>query len=56
MIGAYYDSVSNPGADDDASVVAALLEARVASVHDFEPSIAFVGFDREEAGLIGSQA
>ncbi len=57
VVGAHYDSVNNAGADDDASGVAALLEtARVASLHDFEASIVFVAFDREEAGLIGSKA
>ena len=56
-MGAHYDSVNNPGADDDASGVAGLLEAaRVASLHDFEASIRFIAFDREEAGLIGSKA
>lgn len=57
IVGAHYDSVNNPGADDDASGVAGLLEAaRVASLHDFEASIRFIAFDREEAGLIGSKA
>ena len=57
VIGAHYDSKSTPGADDDASGVAALLEtARVASTHDFESSILFIAFDLEEPGLIGSKA
>ena len=57
IVGAHYDSVNNPGADDDASGAAGLLEAaRVASLHDFEASIRFIAFDREEAGLIGSKA
>lgn len=57
VIGAHYDAANSPGADDDASGVAALLEAaRVASMHDFEASVAFVAFDVEEAGLIGSKA
>src|SRR5579883_2099185 len=57
VIGAHYDSKSTPGADDDASGVAVLLEvARVASMHQFDASIAFVAFDMEEAGLIGSKA
>ena len=57
VIGAHYDSKSTPGADDDASGIAALLEAaRVASTHDFESSILFIAFDLEEPGLVGSKA
>lgn len=57
VLGAHYDSVGNPGADDDASGVAALLEsARVLSEYEFRSSIVFVAFDREEQGLIGSIA
>ncbi len=61
VIGAHFDSVNNPGADDDATGVAALLEAaRVASLHEFEASLVFVAFDYEEkagvSGLIGSGA
>jgi uncharacterized protein (TIGR03437 family) len=57
VLGAHYDSKSTPGADDDASGIAALLEAaRVASIHQFEASIVFVAFDMEEPGLIGSKA
>jgi Peptidase family M28 len=47
-----------PGADDDASGVAAMLEAaRCLSTSPTKPrrSILFVGFDLEEPGLIGSQ-
>jgi len=46
------------GADDDASGVAAMLEAaRVIADAGLKPrrSLLFVGFDREEAGLEGSQ-
>lgn len=57
IVGAHYDSVNNPGADDDASGVAAVLEAaRVLSQYSFEASILFIAFDREEQGLIGSAA
>ncbi|MBZ5728121.1 MAG: M28 family peptidase [Acidobacteriia bacterium] len=57
VFGAHYDSLNNPGADDDASGIAALLEvARVASLHEFAASLVFVAFDLEEAGLIGSGA
>lgn len=57
IIGAHYDSVGNPGADDNASGVAAILEAaRVMSQYSFEATILYIAFDREEDGLIGSQA
>lgn len=56
MIDGHYDSVDDsPGADDNASAVAGVLEAlRVLSPYAFEKSIKFVGFDLEEDGLIGS--
>lgn len=56
MIDAHYDSVDDsPGADDNASGVAGVLEAmRVLSGYSFEKSIKFVGFDLEETGLVGS--
>jgi hypothetical protein len=44
-----------PGADDDASGVAAVLElARVMSKHSFDATIKFVAFSGEEQGLFGS--
>jgi Zn-dependent M28 family amino/carboxypeptidase len=55
LVGAHYDSVNNPGADDNASGVAGVLEAaRVLSQYRFEASLVFVAFDREEQGLYGS--
>lgn len=55
IVGAHYDSVDNPGADDDASGVAALLEiARVLSQYETEYTIKYIAFDMEEWGLIGS--
>lgn len=57
VVGAHYDSVDNPGADDDASGVAAVMEAaRVLSQHRFGSTLVFVAFDREEQGLLGSSA
>jgi Zn-dependent M28 family amino/carboxypeptidase len=57
IIGAHYDSVGNAGADDNASGVAAVLEAaRVLADFQFEATLRFVAFDREEDGLIGSTA
>jgi hypothetical protein len=44
-----------PGADDDGSGVAAVLElARVMATHQFDATIKFVAFDGEEQGLFGS--
>jgi peptidase M28-like protein len=44
-----------PGADDDASGVAAVLEmARVMARHRFDATIKFVAFAGEEQGLLGS--
>ncbi len=57
IIGAHYDSVDNPGADDNASGTAGVLEAaRVLSQYEFEATLLFIGFDREEQGLYGSRA
>lgn len=55
IIGGHYDSVDNPGADDNASGVAGVLEiARVISQYESEATIRFMAFDMEEWGLIGS--
>ena len=67
VIGAHYDDIvssgdpfaSAPGADDNASGVAATLEiARVMVKNHFTPrgSINFVAFAAEELGLLGSQS
>lgn len=49
VIGAHYDSEQNPGADDDASGVAGLLEAaRVLRGSRFRGTIVLVTFDQEE--------
>ena len=56
IIDAHYDSVDDsPGADDNASGVAGFLEAmRVLAPCTFRHDIQFIGFDLEEAGLVGS--
>jgi Zn-dependent M28 family amino/carboxypeptidase len=56
LIGAHFDTVAgSPGADDNASGVAGMLEiARVLADHQFESSVRFVGFALEESGLLGS--
>lgn len=63
VIGAHYDSVNStsssvtnrPGADDNASGVAGVLEiARVLSAYTFKATLVFIAFDNEEAGMNGS--
>lgn len=63
VIGAHVDTMSErpaelaPGANDNASGVAALLEAqRVLSGHVFEREIVYAVFSGEEQGLAGSNA
>lgn len=63
IICGHYDSINNhqdpwtiaPGADDNASGTAAVVEAaRVLSSFDFQATLLFVCFSGEEQGLIGS--
>ena len=58
IIGAHYDTVpGSPGADDNGSGVAGILEAaRILSQTCFERTLVFIGFDNEELGLLGSGA
>jgi len=60
ILGAHYDNVGStiaPGADDNASGSAAVLEAaRVFSESTFPFTIVFALWDEEEQGLIGSNA
>lgn len=57
IIGAHYDSVGNPGADDNASGTAAIMEiARVLSQFETDYTIRYIAFDMEELGLLGSRA
>ncbi len=57
IVGAHYDTASGtPGADDNTSGVAGMLEAaRVLSSQSFPASIEFVAFSFEENGMIGSR-
>ena len=57
LIAAHYDGVpGSPGADDNASGVAVLLElARIFATEPTKYPIRLVAFDMEEAGLLGSQ-
>ena len=56
VVGAHYDSVSaGPGADDNASGVAGMLEmARVLKDTALPISVRYAGFALEEDGLVGS--
>jgi Zn-dependent M28 family amino/carboxypeptidase len=56
VLAAHYDSVENtPGADDNASAVAALLEiARCLETTQLKKSLLFAGFTLEEYGFVGS--
>ena len=56
LIGAHYDSVpQSPGADDNASAIAGLLALAKSFYSDANHDIAFVAFNREEDGLLGSR-
>jgi len=63
LVGAHFDSISErpgtdaPGANDNASGMAALIEAqRILAPLSFAHEIVFVGFSGEEQGLAGSTA
>ncbi|MDF5715930.1 MAG: M20/M25/M40 family metallo-hydrolase [Rhizonema sp. NSF051] len=58
IVAAHYDTIIiSPGADDNASGVAVLLEiARILSSHSHPRTLQLVFFDREEEGLLGSKA
>jgi peptidase M28-like protein/WD40 repeat protein len=57
VVSSHYDSVAaGPGADDDSSGTAALLEtARLLAAHPQPATIVFASFTGEEAGLLGSR-
>jgi hypothetical protein len=57
VVSSHYDSVAaGPGADDDTSGTAALLEvARVLAHHPMPATIVFASFTGEESGLLGSR-
>ncbi|MDX1686253.1 MAG: M28 family peptidase, partial [Saprospiraceae bacterium] len=56
IIDGHFDTVDDsPGADDNGSAVAGVLEAaRILAPYHFDKTIKFIGFDLEEAGLVGS--
>jgi Tol biopolymer transport system component len=57
VVSSHYDSVATgPGADDDSSGTAALLEtARLLAGHPQPATIVFASFTGEESGLLGSR-
>ena len=57
IVSSHYDSVpAGPGADDDSSGTAALLEtARILAKHPQPATIVFASFTGEESGLLGSR-
>jgi hypothetical protein len=57
VVSSHYDSVAvGPGADDDTSGTAALLEAaRVLAGHPLPATVVFASFTGEEASLLGSR-
>src|SRR3989338_2135164 len=58
IVGAHFDSVpGSPGADDNASGVAALLElARILRDRKWNNTVEFIGFHMEEWYMVGSKA
>jgi peptidase M28-like protein len=57
VVSSHYDSVAiGPGADDDTSGTAALLEtARILARHPLPATVIFASFTGEEGGLLGSR-
>jgi methionine-rich copper-binding protein CopC len=56
IVDAHFDAVANsPGADDNGSSLAAVLIAsKILAPYQFEKTLNFIGFDKEENGLLGS--
>lgn len=55
MVSSHYDHPDGPGADDNASGTAGVLEiARILSQYSFDRSIIYINFNAEEDGLLGS--
>lgn len=57
ILDGHFDTVFNsPGADDNGSAVAGLLEAaRILSPFQYRHSLQFIAFDLEEPGMVGSE-
>lgn len=57
IVSAHYDSMKNPGADDDGSGTVALMAiAKLLGDRPLAHGVRFVAFDQEEQGLVGSGA
>jgi len=56
IVDGHFDTVNDsPGADDNGSAVAGMLEAaRVLAPYSFRKTLRFIGFDLEEEGLLGA--
>ncbi|MGH4123840.1 MAG: M20/M25/M40 family metallo-hydrolase [Clostridium sp.] len=55
VVGAHYDGVDTPAANDNASGIATVMEAaRVISKQKLDCDIKFIAFGAEEIGLVGS--
>jgi len=56
VVDGHFDAVQGvPGADDNGSAIAGVLAAaRILSNYHFQKSINYLGFDKEEQGLLGS--
>ena len=55
IVSSHYDHPNGPGADDNASGTAGVLElARILSQQSFKRSILYINFNGEEMGLLGS--
>ncbi len=55
VVGAHYDGVDTPAANDNASGISTIIEAaRVLSKKKLDCNIKFIAFGAEEVGLIGS--
>lgn len=55
VISSHYDHPDGPGADDNASGTAGMLEcARILSQYSFKRTILYISFNGEEYGLVGS--
>ncbi|MBP2022720.1 aminopeptidase YwaD [Clostridium punense] len=56
VVGAHYDGVDTPAANDNASGIATVLEAaKVLSKEDLDCDVKFIAFGAEEIGLVGSK-
>lgn len=57
IISSHIDSVSNAGANDNGTgTIGALAIAKALAPYEFKYDLRFVGFDKEESGLVGSKA